>query len=119
MSSGIAIPVAAGAAGAALGAAVRFATSSAFDGEPVLMAAIGLVGWFVVGVVGGLGWSTGPWLRALLLALACLGFTSLPQLFTSAAGGGAVIVALLEVAFGLCCAGLGLLAVFWFRAVQA
>lgn len=105
--------------GAALGLAVRAALRLALPGEPVLLAAIALAGWFAAGFMGGWWRHAGPWLRALLGALAALGFTSLPTLLAVGPNNtGEISLAVLELVFGLFCAGVGVLAALRLRPVR-
>ena len=95
-------------AAGALGAVVRVGLHAWLGAEMVALAAVNVLGWVLLGLLWG---RFGPRVDTLRLALAVLGvtaFTSMVSLITDGvAAAGDVVVALIELVFGLMFAGVG------------
>ena len=94
----------------ALGTTVRLGLHARLGDEEVALAAVNVVGWFALGLVQG-RW--GPRIRGLWVFLTVLGVTAFSACMTLVlhgfAGAGSIVVAGIEVLFGLVFAGIGYL----------
>lgn len=94
--------------GAILGIPLRLALDSGLDGDMVLLGAVNAAGWFVLGLASGRWGSRIARLRAGLGAIGVAAFSSWASLaihgITSA---GDILIAFIEVAFGLVIAVIG------------
>lgn len=91
-----------------LGTYARFGLDDWLGEEVVALAAVNMVGWFLLGLVSGRYGSRVRRLPLFLLALGVTAFTSwMPLAIHRNLMAGDVIVAFLEMAFGLAFAGVG------------
>lgn len=94
--------------GALLGAPVGLALGAGFGDEMVLLGAINAVGWFVLGMASGRWGSRITLLRAGLGAFGVAAFTSWVSLaFHGIDVTGDILIAVIEVAFGMILAVIG------------
>lgn len=91
-----------------VGTVIRRSLEAWLGDEPVVLAAVNLLGWFVVGLSFGRWGLRVWWLRHFVSVVGFVGFTSLITLAESGtATGGEVLIAVIELVIGLLVALIG------------
>ena len=91
-----------------LGTAARLGLDASLGGEVVALTAVNVLGWFLLGLLSGRYGSRVSQLRLLMVVLGITAFTSLMSLVIDGiTATGDVVVAFIEVLFGLMFGGIG------------